>query len=251
MRKISIIILAFFMFTCVFTGCDLLHHGDKDQIGQIKIELPDMPLNLGNELSTQKIRIDNISYEIVDGSTIRISFSGEKIYDVIGETNNVAFSFDWKLYDSQGYVVESGTFVTKSLLLGEKFKDKCEIDGAELQEDETYSFVILGTVPDEPEKPDAATVGVRIILFTTLETVERFLADWNQSDQTEDRMISLMNDYKSFDTVEQPGYYEVSPGMLVEAIDLWCFDTERRLGDTEVIPCEYGFAVCYMSKLPA
>lgn len=60
-----------------------------------------------------------------------------------------------------------------------------------------------------------------------------------------------MNDYKSFDTVEEPGYYEVSPGMLVEAIDLWCFDTERRLGDTEVIPCEYGFAVCYMSKLPA
>jgi hypothetical protein len=251
MRKITLIISAFFVFACVLlSGCDLLPLGGQDKVAQINIELPDMPLNLGNELLTQKIRIDRISYEIVDGSTISINFSGEKTYYIYGETNNVAFSFDWKLYDSQGYVVEAGTFVTKSLLLGEKFKDKCEIYGVELQENETYKFVILGTVPDEPEEPDVALVGVRIIIFTKIETVERFLAEWNDGDKTEDRMIFLMEEYKTFDTLEQPGYYEVSPGMLVDAIDFWCFDPARMIGDTEVISIEYGFAVCYMSKLP-
>ena len=41
---------------------------------------------------------------------------------------------------------------------------------------------------------------------------------------------------------------EIYPGMTVEAFDNWCFDTNREVGDTEVIMTEYGYHVMYFDS---
>ncbi len=71
------------------------------------------------------IRIDDVTYDF-DSSlipTLRITLSGVKTYD--GD-KSYGSSFDmirYKLYDSGGYVVDSGTVFLSSLSAGDKFKD--------------------------------------------------------------------------------------------------------------------------------
>jgi len=38
---------------------------------------------------------------------------------------------------------------------------------------------------------------------------------------------------------------EIYPGMTVEAFDNWCFDTNRKVGDTDIITSDYGYHVMY------
>ena len=38
---------------------------------------------------------------------------------------------------------------------------------------------------------------------------------------------------------------EIYPGMTVEAFDNWCFDTSRKIGDTDIILTDYGYHVMF------
>lgn len=61
----------------------------------------------------------------VNNSTVDISFTGEKTYDIEGAGQSRSIKVGWKLYDAEGYVVESGTASSTSIKMGEKFKN-CE-----------------------------------------------------------------------------------------------------------------------------
>lgn len=61
----------------------------------------------------------------VNNSTVNISFTGEKTYDIDGAGQSRSIKVGWKLYDAEGYVVESGTASSTSIKMGEKFKN-CE-----------------------------------------------------------------------------------------------------------------------------
>ena len=41
---------------------------------------------------------------------------------------------------------------------------------------------------------------------------------------------------------------EIYPGMTVEDFDNWCFDTARKVGDTEIIQTEYGIHIMYFDS---
>jgi hypothetical protein len=69
-----------------------------------------------------KIKIDQVTY-VYDKeytSQLEITISGEKTY---GETSSSYDMIAYKIYDSQGYMIESGNIYLRNLVAGDKFKD--------------------------------------------------------------------------------------------------------------------------------
>lgn len=75
--------------------------------------------------TTQMIKVTGITYKIV-GNTMYIYFSGEKVYDREGDNYSRSSSIGYKIYDSEGYVIDSGTAYITALKVGDKFKDEVE-----------------------------------------------------------------------------------------------------------------------------
>ena len=76
---------------------------------------------------------------------------------------------------------------------------------------------------------------------------EEILAEWKSGDATEDSFAELANT-KSTDTGSNTngGLYEnVYPGQMVAAFNDWCFDADRKAGDTGIVETSYGYHVMY------
>lgn len=92
------------------------------------ITLPQLPLIVNNYSWSgevrRTVRIESIDVEWEDNydGTVDciLNFSGEKIFD---ENGSESTFLAYKLYDSDGYVLDSGTFITDDLQAGDKFKD--------------------------------------------------------------------------------------------------------------------------------
>lgn len=93
----------------------------------INISVPTVPLTcnqisiLGDEIYST-VRIDNINVfrkKNFDGTyDIIINFEGEKTYGDFG-----LCLIDYKLIDSEGYIVDSGSFISNEYSTGDKFKN--------------------------------------------------------------------------------------------------------------------------------
>ena len=113
-------------------------------------------------------------------------------------------------------------------------------------------------------KHSVDTVTVRHILFPTKDTetqealsdeeikkaeenAKKTLADWKNSDKTEDTFAAYANDL-SEDTGSNTngGLYEnVRPGQMVAEFDKWIFDETRKEGDVDLVETEYGYHIIY------
>ena len=81
----------------------------------------------------------------------------------------------------------------------------------------------------------------------TLEKAEDLLNQWKSGDATEESFAELAN-ANSTDTGSNTngGLYEnVYPGQMVEAFNDWCFDADRKAGDTGIVETTYGYHVMY------
>lgn len=107
----------------------------------VTIELPDVPQTINDYSSSCKVT--GIRYS-VSGSDVYFYFTGEKTYDSQGNNHSGSFWIDWKLYDSDGYVVADGTCFTNSLAVGEKFRDEQTrtYDGV-IEQGKTYRLVLM------------------------------------------------------------------------------------------------------------
>lgn len=78
-------------------------------------------------------------------------------------------------------------------------------------------------------------------------SAEEILNEWKSGDATEDSFAELANS-KSTDTGSNTngGLYEnVYPGQMVAAFNDWCFDADRKAGDTGIVETSYGYHVMY------
>lgn len=78
-------------------------------------------------------------------------------------------------------------------------------------------------------------------------SAEEILDEWKSGDATEDSFAELANT-KSTDTGSNTngGLYEnVYPGQMVAAFNDWCFDADRKAGDTGIVETSYGYHVMY------
>ena len=121
--------------------------------GLINIILPDTPITVYNYKYNGSInetcKITDIHITAIkkhgDGTyTIKFSWAGEKTYDHNGNNYSSSVGFAYKLYDSEGYVVTSGSDYSVGVSVGEKFRDQeMVISYLELDPNETYTLEIL------------------------------------------------------------------------------------------------------------
>lgn len=109
------------------------------------ITLPSVPQTIhdydyDNDIETS-VKITNIRYEI-SGDDLYIYFTGEKTYDDEGGGYSRSCNVGWKLYDSEGYIKESGIFYSPAIRVGEKFKDEKGYAWDVISPGESYKLVI-------------------------------------------------------------------------------------------------------------
>lgn len=116
-------------------------------IKPFEIQLPKLPANVnylsydGSIYTTTKVT--GIQYEIVYGNSLCISFSGEKVYDCDGETATNSCYFRWKLYDSDGYLIDDGMVSRYGLQVGDKFKGEEAYVFDCIEPGESYKIVVV------------------------------------------------------------------------------------------------------------
>ena len=110
-----------------------------------KIILPSLPKVIHDYYYDDRIdssvKITNITYE-VRGDDLYFYFTGEKTYDAEGNNYSQSCKVGWKLYDSDGYIVSSGTFYSPNIAVGEKFRDEKEYAWDVIKPGETYTLKI-------------------------------------------------------------------------------------------------------------
>ena len=80
----------------------------------------------------------------------------------------------------------------------------------------------------------------------TKEKAEAWLKEWKEGKATEESFGELANKYSQDGDGKSGGLYEdVYPGMMVEEFNDWCFDKDRKPGDTDIIETEFGYHVMY------
>lgn len=115
-------------------------------------------------------------------------------------------------------------------------------------------------------KPSYAqeSVDVRHALFMTVDSstgeeldsaaikekkalAEEVLAQWNDSEKTEEYFAELANEYSEDTGSNTTGglYEKVTPGQMVDSFDKWIFDESRKAGDVEIIESEFGYHLMY------
>lgn len=90
---------------------------------------------------TSSVKITDITYEVV-GDDLYIYFTGEKLYDKEGNRYSRSCKVGWKLYDSDGYIIDSGTFYSPSIAVGEKFRNEKAYAWDVIKPGETYRLEI-------------------------------------------------------------------------------------------------------------
>jgi len=90
------------------------------------VKLPELPLKLNysdyyGKVATT-IQITDISYEIINGDSLYMYFTGEKTYEAANAYDG-SCGFQWKLYDAEGYLIDHSTAYISGLETGDKIKN--------------------------------------------------------------------------------------------------------------------------------
>jgi predicted DNA binding CopG/RHH family protein len=80
------------------------------------------------------------------------------------------------------------------------------------------------------------------------EQAESILAEYESGEKTEEAFAELAREYSEDGNASQGGLYEnIYPGQMVEPFEDWCFDPNRKVGDTGIVQTDFGFHVMYYS----
>ena len=79
------------------------------------------------------------------------------------------------------------------------------------------------------------------------EKAESWLQTWEDGDATEESFAALANENSTDPGSKDNGglYENVFPGQMVSAFNNWCFDENRKPGDTGIVETSYGYHVMY------
>ncbi len=126
------------------------HSVYKLPLAKTTVILPELPITLSeydyNGKRESSFKITDITYE-TSGDTLYLYFAGEKTYDEKGSGQSRSCQISWKLYDMEGYVVDSGTVYTVGVAMGEKFRNE-KAYVWDIEVGQTYRLEILSTNED-------------------------------------------------------------------------------------------------------
>ncbi len=76
---------------------------------------------------------------------------------------------------------------------------------------------------------------------------QRILKEWKDGEATEESFGELANTYSTDGGSNTNGglYEDVYPGQMVQEFNDWCFDPDRKTGDTDIVKTSYGYHILY------
>ena len=82
---------------------------------------------------------------------------------------------------------------------------------------------------------------------TAKEEAEEVLATWKAGEATEESFAALVQEHSTDSgSIDNGGLYEdIYPGQMVANFNDWCFDADRKAGDTGIVESTYGYHVMY------
>lgn len=106
--------------------------------------------------------------------------------------------------------------------------------------------ILISPITDEDDSTQAvdATDAQWVAAFSTATDI---LQQWEDGDKTAESFGALAEE-KSVDTgsASNGGLYEnVTTGQMVNSFSTWCFDTNRKAGDTAIVRSDYGYHIMY------
>ena len=110
-----------------------------------------------------------------------------------------------------------------------------------------------------PYKNTSKTVDVRHILLSSVDydseeeayaQAQKLLEQINAAADPKAEFIELVPQYSSDTGSKSKGglYTEVAPGYMVEEFNDWCFDPERKVGDTGIVLTDFGYHIMYFDN---
>ena len=114
---------------------------DDLPIKKTTVIIPSLPVTVNSSKTSTKII--NVTYEL-NTSSITLKITGEKLYDCDGVNYSRACAVRYKVYDSEGYIVDSGIYYTDALKVGDKFKNDEETIYFDVVPGETYTIEFIG-----------------------------------------------------------------------------------------------------------
>ena len=108
-----------------------------------------------------------------------------------------------------------------------------------------------------PYKNAQTTVNVRHILLSSSDystedeayaAGQKLLQQINEAEDPKAEFIKLVPEYSSDPGSKSNGglYENVIPGAMVTEFNDWCFDSERKVGDTGLVLTDYGYHIMYL-----
>lgn len=78
---------------------------------------------------------------------------------------------------------------------------------------------------------------------------EDVLTEYEAGDKTAESFGELAKEYTADSNGDEGGLYEnIMPGQMVTEFNDWCFDADRKPGDTGIIETSYGVHVMYFDS---
>ncbi len=153
--------------------------------------------------------------------------------------------------------------ITKSTLNGEVkdwlFSDSTKKYETFVVNDSEHASFVVYMITKTKAINESKLQTVRHILLTndvydndkeTYEKAKEILKTYKSGKKTEKRFAELAEKYS-----EDPGsssnggiYENFAKGDMVEEFEKWCFNKERRTGDTGIVKTEYGYHIMYYVK---
>ena len=98
------------------------------------------------------------------------------------------------------------------------------------------------------DKNDKSTTYTQAEKDTAKKKAEELLDQWKKGEKVNEDSFAALAKEKSEDTGSKSNgglYEDVYKGRMVKPFEDWCFDKDRKAGDTGVVETEYGYHVMY------
>ena len=167
---------------------------------------------------------------------------------------------DLKAFEVKTYTAPKDTTLADDHEHGDECGCTCTIDGYTIvlfteRDNQEYKMVnvrhILVKFEGGTKDKDGKTTYSDEEKAAAKEEAEKLLQQWKDGKANEDSFSELANKESDDQNgkVTNGGLYEdIYKGQMVEAFENWCFDAERKEGDTGLVETEYGWHVMYFSS---
>lgn len=216
---------------------------NADDSFEIRITAPISPGSSGGVLLNRKNQVIGITYATYNSETaqninyaINVDFLNDMYQALLNEDFRIITTDNYKDYHNNFRETDSAELIYYS------------IDSLEMLKYLSNPSVFIdvdGTTYDLNEYEQC--VVMRTISLSDKIWADLIYAQMEHMNFQEKAIITIMNEHGA----DQGGgkAYIVVPGVFVEEIDDWVFDSERKEGDITIIENHYGYSICYISKI--